>query len=62
MFLNKFHWDKFFDILHSSYCEKLVLKTYQLELSENYFFSMYANILCDAGQVSILRYFEACVI
>ena len=23
------------------------------------FFSMYANILCDAGQVPILRYFEA---
>ena len=24
------------------------------------FFSMYANIFCDAGKVPILRYFEAC--
>ena len=24
------------------------------------FFPMYANIFCDAGQVPILRYFEAC--
>ena len=28
--------------------------------SENYFFPIYANILCNAGQVPILRYFEAC--
>ena len=27
--------------------------------SKYYFFPMYANILCDAGQVPILRYFEA---
>ena len=27
--------------------------------SENYFFPMYANIFWDAGQVPILRYFEA---
>ena len=24
------------------------------------FFPMYANIFCEAGQVPILRYFEAC--
>ena len=31
---------------------------------ENTFFShrLYANNFCDAGQVPILRYFEACVI
>ena len=28
--------------------------------SENYFFPIYANNFCDAGQVPILRYFEAC--
>ena len=27
--------------------------------SENYFFPIYANIFCKAGQVPILRYFEA---
>ena len=27
--------------------------------SENEFFPIYANIFCDAGQVLILRYFEA---
>ena len=26
------------------------------------FFPMYANIFCDAGQVPILRYFQACQI
>ena len=25
-----------------------------------YFFTIYANNFCDAGQVPILRYFEAC--
>ena len=29
--------------------------------SEYYFFPIYANKFCDAGQVPILRYFEACV-
>ena len=29
--------------------------------SEINFFPMYANIFCDAGQVPILRYFEACI-
>ena len=28
--------------------------------SEINFFPMYANIFCNAGQVPILRYFEAC--
>ena len=28
--------------------------------SKNYFFPMYANIFCDAGQVPISRYFKAC--
>ena len=28
--------------------------------SENYIFPLYANKFCDAGQVPILRYFEAC--
>ena len=27
--------------------------------SENYFFPIYVNIFCDAGQVPIFRYFEA---
>ena len=27
--------------------------------SENYFFPIYANTFCDAGQVPILRNFEA---
>ena len=30
-------------------------------LSENYFSPIYANIYGDAGQVPILRYFEACI-
>ena len=29
--------------------------------SEIFFSPMYANIFCDAGQVPILRYFEACI-
>ena len=29
--------------------------------SENYIFSHYANNFCDAGQVPILRYFQACL-
>ena len=28
--------------------------------SENCIFPLYANKFCDAGQVPILRYFEAC--
>ena len=28
---------------------------------ENYFFPIYANNFCDAGQVPIFRYFEACM-
>ena len=28
--------------------------------SENYFFSIHANIFCDAGQEPILKNFEAC--
>ena len=28
--------------------------------SENQILPIYANIFCDAGQVSIFRYFEAC--
>ena len=30
------------------------------DISNENFFPMYANIFCDAGQVPILRYFEAC--
>ena len=29
--------------------------------SEHHFPHMYINNICDAGQVHILRYFEACV-
>ena len=29
--------------------------------SENEIFPMYANKFCDAGQVPIFRYFEACI-
>ena len=29
--------------------------------TENQIFPMYANKFCDAGQVPIFRYFEACV-
>ena len=28
---------------------------------ENYFFPIYVNNFCDAGQVPIFRYFEACL-
>ena len=30
------------------------------QCSEKYVFPMYANSCCDAGQVPIFRYFEAC--
>ena len=33
-----------------------------LFLMKNTFFPLYANNFCDAGQVLILRYFEACLI
>ena len=31
-------------------------------LVKNYFFLIYVNNFCDAGQVPIFRYFEACVL
>ena len=30
--------------------------------SEKYFFPIYVNNFCDAGQVTIFRYFEACMV